>query len=182
MSQILGAELIVIYVTDVDKDILEYLWTHYPDTVRTVEWKKFEMNYPFHYYGQNLVVTDCNYRLMYEVEYLSIIDLDEMIFPVKLKNWSEMMETFPANDTYSGFVFQNGFFDYHDFKTGTHPMPNCSDRPIPKYFAKTERHNCHDVSNVYSYRTKLMIKPQHILQPSVHNICVSIEGHAEQGP
>ena len=88
MSTALGVELIVLYVneTQVDIKVLEFIWKHYPDTVRTVGWKAFDKWYPMHYHGQLLIISDCLYRVMYEVEYLAVIDLDEMIIPVKHNN------------------------------------------------------------------------------------------------
>ncbi len=55
MSKVLGAELIVFYVNETQV-VLEYLWKHYPDTVKTIGWRKFDKWSPLHYYGQLLLL------------------------------------------------------------------------------------------------------------------------------
>ena len=112
MSTALGVELIVLYVneTQVDIKVLEFIWKHYPDTVRTVGWKAFDKWYPMHYHGQLLIISDCLYRVMYEVEYLAVIDLDEMIIPIKHNNLAEMVTAFGDKPTVASFKFQNTFF------------------------------------------------------------------------
>ena len=173
MSKVMGAELIVFYVneTQVDKEVLEYLWKHYPDTVKTIGWRKFEKWEPFHYYGQLLIISDCFYRLMYEVEYIAMIDLDEMILPVQQNSWTDMVDAFKTPENVSEFVFQNSFFVSSE---KTQQLQNCSNKPVPKYFARTQRITCFPG---YTYRPKLMSRPRFIFEPSVHWSCAKVAGH-----
>ena len=173
MSQLLGAELITFYINrdQLDADILKFILDHYPDTVRVVEWKKFEKWHPLHYFGQLLVISDCLYRSMYEVEYSAVTDIDEMILPVKHYNWSDMMTEIEALGNYSAgtFVFQNAFFKPDDSKPSV--LPNCS---VSKYFTRTNRFECYPG---YSYRTKTITKPKLLLESSVHTMCTHVEGY-----
>ncbi len=176
MSKLMGVELIVLYVneTRVDLDILQYIWTHYPDTVRTIGWRKYQESYPLHYYGQILIISDCFYRIMYEVEYVAQNDIDELIIPVKTDNWSDKVARFRRNKHTASFKFQNNFF--------TEPSPAqrenlpdfCPNTPVPKYFTRTKRYKC---LPGFRYRPKLMSRPKYILEPSIHCICKMLPGY-----
>ncbi len=171
MSTVLGVEMIVFYVNEaqVDKNVLEYVWEHYPKRVKTVGWGKFGKWKPFHYYGQLLMISDCFYRHMYEIEYITTMDLDEMILPVEQNNWAEMIQSFVNSDKAPDYMFQNTFFE----PTGQQTLPNFPDKPVPKYFSRTQRIPC---KPGYDYRTKLISRPKLIYEPSVHWNCAKIDG------
>ena len=175
MSTTLGAELIVLYVneTQVDVKILEHIWNYYPDTVRTIGWKKFKKWSPMHYYGQLLVISDCLYRTMYEVDYLAMIDLDEMILPVKHNSWSEMVQSLTPTPATSSLKFQNTFLtEPNNVKPAT--ISNCSNHTVPKYFSRTKHHIC---SPGFGYRPKLMTRPRFVVVYAIHDICSRVRGH-----
>ena len=178
MSTALGVELIVLYVneTQVDIKVLEFIWKHYPDTVRTVGWKAFDKWYPMHYHGQLLIISDCLYRVMYEVEYLAVIDLDEMIIPIKHNNLAEMVTAFGDKPMVASFKFQNAFF-VKPSKGEPHVPPkfNCpANVTLAKYFTRTDRYRCYPG---YSYRTKIMSRPRYIYEHSIHSVCQTVHGH-----
>ena len=176
MSTTLGAELIVLYVneTQVDVKILEHIWNYYPDTVRTIGWKNFKKWSPMHYYGQLLIISDCLYRTMYEVDYLAMIDLDEMILPVKHNSWSEMVQSLKPTPATSSFKFQNAFFvETEKGKQAT--IPNCSNQTVPKYFSRTRHHTCF---RGYSYRVKQMSRARFIYLHNIHAVCNRVKGHS----
>ena len=179
MSQLLGAELIVFYVNEheMDRDVLEYILTHYADTVRMIGWKKFAQWNPMHYYGQLLIITDCLYQVMYEVEYLIMMDLDELLLPLKHDNWSKLVQSFPSlGKQHSTLKFQNRFYDYIDQHSAVQNMSNCPNVPIPKYLAKTKKYLC---NLGWSYRTKYMSQPRLIYETAIHGSDKSVPGHAE---
>ena len=173
MSKVMGAEQIVFYVneTQVDKEVLEYLWKYYPETVKTIGWRKFKKSEPLHYYGQHIIQSDCFYRFMYEVEYIAMIDLDEMILPIQQNSWTDMIDAFKIPKSVSEFKFQNNFFLPSE---NTRKLQNYSNKPVPKYFTRTQRITCFPG---YSYRTKLMSRPRFILEPCVHRNCAKVAGH-----
>ncbi|XP_040563465.1 uncharacterized protein [Lepeophtheirus salmonis] len=59
---------------------------------------------------------DCLYRNMYRYEYIALLDIDEVITPLKHKSWSEMMKYVRAsslaikNETRASYNFRNVYF------------------------------------------------------------------------
>jgi len=59
---------------------------------------------------------DCFYRNIYRYEYVGLLDIDEVIMPVKKNSWAKMLEDAVAdmhrtdNKSISSFVFRNVFF------------------------------------------------------------------------
>jgi len=53
-----------------------------------------------HYNGQIICITECLYRAMYRTRYLTSQDLDELIVPMKVRSWSDMMAE--LNEMYPG--------------------------------------------------------------------------------
>lgn len=175
MSQLLGAELIVFYVHEheVDRHVLEYIRTHYPDLVRLISWKKFEKWNPMHYYEQLLISNDCLYRVMYEVEYLISMDLDELLLPVKHDNWSALVGSFPSlGEQHSTLKFQSRFFDYSGDIQQT---SNCPNMRFPRYLARTKKYLCHGGRSYIKY----MSQPRLVYETAIHSSCNSVPGHAE---
>ncbi len=171
MSTFLGAEMIVVYANEaqVDKNVLEYMWEHYPNTIRTIGWGKFEKWKPFHYYGQLLMISDCFYRHMYEFEYIATMDLDEMIIPATKNSWADMINEFKNSDKAPEYMFQNAFFK----PAGEQALSNCPDKQVPKYFTRTQRLTC---KPGFSFRNKLISRPRFIYEPSIHWSCAKVDG------
>merc|ERR1719309_936731 len=59
---------------------------------------------------------DCLYRNMYRYEYVALLDIDEVIMPIKHKNWAEMTEEVVKaslkvkNETRASWNFRNVYF------------------------------------------------------------------------
>merc|ERR1712203_1091113 len=59
---------------------------------------------------------DCLYRNMYRYEYVALLDIDEVIMPIKHNNWAEMMEEVVKaslkvkNETRASWNFRNVYF------------------------------------------------------------------------
>jgi hypothetical protein len=58
---------------------------------------------------------DCMYRNMNTYQYVTLLDIDEVIMPLQHYTWSEMMEAFKkstveSNETYGAFTFRNIYF------------------------------------------------------------------------
>ena len=180
LSQLMGAEFIIMYAneTQIDEDILEYLWEHYPGVVRTIGWKRFKKWNPLHYFGQLMLMSDCLYQVMYEVENLAMMDIDEMIVPVKHNNWGEMINSFKVQPGTMAFRFQNAFFDDPDpsatAKFESEINKEDPFRFIPKYFTHTRRYRCTPYQN---YMTKVIDHPKFIVEPAIHSVCKSVADH-----
>lgn len=70
-----------------------------------------------------LLYNDCFYRNMYKYRHIAFFDIDEIIIPVKHKNWKDMMEEFQKNmtevqkKTTSSYCARNVYFlDSHRHK------------------------------------------------------------------
>ena len=175
MAKVLGVDQVVFYVNEaqVDTAMLEYLWKHYSDIVHTVSWKKFEKWTPHHYRGQLLIISDCFYRYMYEVEHIAVIDLDEMIIPIKHSTWGDMITGLAAKEDVSSYTFQNNFFTLpKDHKEPV--IDNCSNRIVPKYFTRTDSHECYPG---HGYRPKVMYVARHVYEPNIHWPCQRVAGY-----
>ena len=108
INKILGAELITIYIIPekLNKSITNYLLTRFPDVLRLIEWKNLGIWSPLHYYGQYLLMQDCLYRSMYEVEHLFHQDIDDVFIPTGGNNWSEVVKKIPGLEKGAGFKHQ----------------------------------------------------------------------------
>jgi len=112
MSRMMGADLFTMYVNPElsGQEAIKFLQKSYPDLVRLIEWRNFQVHRPLHYYGQLVLITDCLYRSMYEVDYLVMMDLDEMILPVNHNSWAELVASLEKKGSYAAFSFLNRFF------------------------------------------------------------------------
>ena len=177
MNRVLGAEVIYFYINQmqIHSDVLKYILEHYSsDIVRVIEWKKFKPWNPLHYYGQLLIMNDCLLRNMYEVEYIVMNDLDEIILPMKHNNWREML-SFHDSKKYASYTFQNRFLlDSPRPSTPLQLSNNCiAGLQVPMYFTRRTMHPCRNPGD----RTKFIVRPRIALQPAVHGMCTSIGGY-----
>ena len=109
---------------------------------------------------------------MYEVDYLAMIDLDEMILPVKHDSWSEMVQSLKPTPATSLFKFHNAFF----IETKQATIPNCSNQTVPKYFSRTKHHFCWPG---YHYKIKLMKRSKFVYTHSIHYVCNRVNTYCE---
>lgn len=193
MSQLLGAEFFTMYISpeQMDKQVINFLLDTYPEVVRVIEWKKFEIHYPLHYYGQLVLITDCLYRSMHEVDYLVMMDLDEMILPVKHNNWAEMVEELEKKGRYASFMFLNRFFTATPRNTAGSITSGLTETSLydpsvdpklvqsfkgdlPAYFTRTNEVKCYFN---YGAKTKLIINPLHLVRVTVHESCESVRSY-----
>lgn len=84
---------------------------------------------------QNEVIpyNDCLYRNLYQYEYIALLDIDEVIMPMKVANWKELMVLVDQksrqskNDSRASYNFRNIYF-LDDMMHGHNWFPG-----IPKY-------------------------------------------------
>lgn len=113
--QVLGADFVTMYASpdQLDSNIIDYLVANYSHIVNNmVKWETLEMFNPVHYFGQLELMHDCMFRHMYEVEYIALFDLDEMILPFKQSNWPEMLKHLKqvGGKNRIGYLFLNRFY------------------------------------------------------------------------
>ena len=194
MSQLLGADLFTIYVHPelTGQDAIDFLQKTYPKTVRLIEWKNFEVHRPLHYYGQLVLITDCLYRSMYEVEYLVMMDLDEVILPVNQNSWAELVKDLEKHGRFAAYSFLNRFFappshfdianDLNstmgfDPETVFYGAPESKvagyfgNTEVPAYFSRTQEVECYFN---HGAKTKLFMNPRRLVRATVHQACESV--------
>ncbi|XP_067275563.1 uncharacterized protein si:zfos-464b6.2 isoform X2 [Pseudorasbora parva] len=126
MFRLLGAQRVVIYKTDCDSDtqkILDYYvkkgfveiipWTIKKHISVSNGWRKDLSAGQLHYYGQIPALNDCVHRYMYQSHYVALHDLDELILPLKVKTWTELLPQLEEiYGTSVGFEFENNAFPF----------------------------------------------------------------------
>ena len=92
---------------------------------------------------QNEVIpyNDCLYRNMYRYDYVALLDIDEVIMPLKHNNWAEMMKEVELeawsvkNQTRASFNFRNVYFMDEMLKAH---QPAGYFKDIPQYMHMTQ--------------------------------------------
>ena len=195
MSRVLGADFFTMYVNPElsGQEAIDFLHKSYPDLVRLIEWKNFEVHRPLHYYGQLVLITDCLYRSMYEVDYLVMMDLDEMILPVNQNSWAELVTVLEKKGSYAAYSFLNRFFappshfdsspDFNvttglDSETATYYDESeakvagyFKGKEVPAYFSRTQEVECYFN---HGAKTKLFMNPRRLVRATVHEACESV--------
>jgi len=127
----LGADKIFLYQLEVHPNItkvLEYYQEQGKVDLTPVSLPGFQPNMPVlqHMYlksklnnkRQNELIpyNDCLYRNMYRYEYIALLDIDEVIMPIRHNNWADMMEEVVTNslkiknETRASYNFRNIYF------------------------------------------------------------------------
>jgi len=131
LLNVLGADKIFMYKLDVHPNVSRVL-DHYVKEgkidVTKISLPGFQPNLPVlqHLYlttkrnnkRQNELIpyNDCLYRNLYRYEYIALLDIDEVIIPLKHLNWKEMMTDAVAaslkvkNETRASYNFRNVYF------------------------------------------------------------------------
>ena len=131
MLNVLGADKIFLYNLEVHPNVTKVL-EHYVKedkvdlTQLTLPGYQPNMQLLQHLYlksklnnkRQNEVIpyNDCLYRNIYRYEYVALLDIDEVIMPIKRKNWADMMSDVTKesmrikNETRASFNFRNVYF------------------------------------------------------------------------
>lgn len=176
MNQVLGAEIITLYFMEMKEDMLQFLQDHYAKEglLRLVKWKKLEKWNPLHYFGQTLIMHDCLHRNMHRVKYLALVDLDELIVPLKHQNWQEMITFFGGDDDYHSYQFGNCFYIENKDETSKIAQP-CKEVSVPKYFQRTSRRTCY-CNDRSGYRQKYIMRTEYIIDMFIHWVCKAVNG------
>ncbi len=131
MVKTLGAKIVTMYSYNLDHEMLEEVLKLYPGFVDIVQW--IDLNNTLHYYGQRILLNDCMYRNMYRVNYLTMFDFDEIIYPVGTNDWPSMIKSFPGD--YASYTFSNNFMQMEsDNASLTEDRKLCDGLRLPKYF------------------------------------------------
>ena len=96
----------------VEQGILEMIDWNIPNMV----------NDSIHYFGQQVSMNDCLYRLMPKVKYIVVTDFDEIITPRQASTYSAILSQLPSYSSrmkIAVYYFRNSFFPIHTEKSGT---------------------------------------------------------------
>ena len=182
MQRIFGAQSITIYLLDVSTEIEEQLETAYARdeslTLEVLHWSKgFKEKDPLHYYGEILAIHDCYYRNLHRVNYLAMLDLDEVIISRRHSNWHQMLQEI---DKYyvDSFIFINSVY----LRTPDKELPKdkttelqsylCPGHSLPPYFLHYGKSKCRFH---YYERSKFIVKPLTILDTDIHGPCTRLK-------
>ena len=117
VGQMLGVNKFVIYDLSIGKELLPYVqYYKKKGIVDVLPWNIPRYNdanpkaiHQFiHYFGQVISINDCVYRYMYKTSYVAVLDLDEIIVPLKSSTWSGMLSR--LNQTSHTYDFKCVFF------------------------------------------------------------------------
>ena len=172
MNRALGAEMITLYVMEMKEDVLQFMLDHYSQhgLLQLVKWRKFDKWNPLHYYGETLIMHDCLYRNMHRVKYIAMVDLDEILVPLKHRNWPEMISAIGGHDKYHGYLFLNCFFTNKSTKVSKVTLPCHLQVNVPNYFQWTRICYCEKHA-----RTKYMIRTEFTVGMYIHFPCQALK-------
>nr|XP_015196463.1 PREDICTED: uncharacterized protein LOC107076646 [Lepisosteus oculatus] len=122
-----------------------------------------------HYYGQIPALNDCVYRYMYQTRYLLLNDIDEIILPLKAKNWRDLVSDLEAQyGNTSSFYFENNVFRNNVFeKSGKFKIPEWQGIPGVNFLQHIYRE---PIPKPHFTTGKLMVNPRKVFQLSVHHV------------
>jgi len=148
----LGADKVFLYNLEVHPNVtrvLDYYTKQGKVDVTPISLPGYQPNLPVlqHLYlksklnnkRQNELIpyNDCLYRNIYRYEYIALLDIDEVIMPIKHDNWADMMEEAVAaslkvkNETRASWNFRNIYF--MDEMTDQHEGVGNKFKDIPSY-------------------------------------------------
>ncbi|XP_067245684.1 uncharacterized protein [Chanodichthys erythropterus] len=185
MFRLLGAQRVAIYKTNCDSDtqkVLDYYvkrgfveiipWTIKNHIKVSSGWRKDISSGELHYYGQIPALNDCIYRYMYQSHYVALHDLDELILPLKVKTWPELLpELEKMYGTAVGFEFENNVFSftakaYTDYKEDK--WKNVPGWDILNYIERIPN----DPKAFNNY--KVIVSPRLALKATVHGLLETV--------
>ncbi|KAJ6652642.1 hypothetical protein lerEdw1_011237 [Lerista edwardsae] len=188
MYKILGVDKVVIYKTGCSQ-LMEKVLDFYvaEGTVEIIPWPidsylKVSIHWRYlmdgkdiGYYGQITALNDCIYRNMYKSRYVLLNDMDEIILPVKYRNWKTMMQELQKQNPASGiFVFENHIFPKTIF-TPISPVNISSWSAVPGINILEHVIREPDRKQI-SNPSKMIVDPTKVIQTSVHSVLKSYGG------
>ncbi|OCT67013.1 hypothetical protein XELAEV_18038295mg [Xenopus laevis] len=189
MYKILGAQKVTIYKNSCSS-LMETVLQYYDveGIVDVVEWpidSYLNVSNKWHYsmdpkdigyYGQVAALNDCLYRNMYSSKFVVLIDPDEIILPVKYKDWRTMMEALEADHPQAGvFLFENNVFP----KTVSNPNLEVKTwESIPGVNILQHIYREPVLKNTFNNR-KMIVNPRTVIQTSVHSVLMANAGSIE---
>ena len=159
-----GAEKFVVYISDVDQVMDQYL--KYYQSYGLLDVYLFLRPNGLTMRDQEILISDAMMRYMYRTRYLLLVNLDEIITPYLHENLVEMVDSLECSNAYQ-FKFRNVFFRLEE-------APDeraVSNSTLAFIKSKTLTYTKRDTFTFnYFTRTKVMVKPELVAWPSVHTM------------
>ena len=145
-----------------------------------------------HSWGQIACINDCLHRYMYQTEYVTFYDVDELIVPTgKLKTWRELVNVFKNElgksfESYCAFTFNTNHFVTRE-KTSNVPA-STDDIPVPlvgnkdmnhlvtKYDIKSLMYLTRDKVTRIGNANKVMVVPSKVISMATHEVQICTQG------
>uniref|UniRef100_A0A670YDB2 Glycosyltransferase family 92 protein n=1 Tax=Pseudonaja textilis TaxID=8673 RepID=A0A670YDB2_PSETE len=120
------------------------------------------------YYGQIVALNDCIYHNMFKSKYLLLIDPDEVILPVKDRDWKSLMDRLEKEHPEIGvFLFENQVFRRTVFSKT--PFNFSSWAAVPGFNVFEHIHK--EPNDIHSFNNmKMILDPTRVIQTSVHSV------------
>ncbi|KAI5098431.1 hypothetical protein C0J45_12158, partial [Silurus meridionalis] len=192
--KILGVQKVAIYKTNCNKDIQKVLdyyvgqnfveiipWTigSYINVSRS--WKKSESPGDLEYFGQIAALNDCVYRYMYQSHYVALQDLDEIILPINLKNWTELLPELESKYNHiGGFEFENNFFPLSIRNSSSKYSPDSWKKVVGVNILEHIIRISNDPNQPNNF--KVIINPRLVYKATVHGLLEPINGTVRVDP
>ncbi|XP_063315809.1 uncharacterized protein LOC134615252 [Pelobates fuscus] len=179
MYKLLGAGRVTLYVNKCHENVDKVLQYYVEEGIlEVVPWPidKFlrtsrEWHYNLNstnqigYYGQTATLNDCLYRNMYRSKFVFLNDIDEIILPMKHRDWKSLMQSLQKQYPESSvFRIENYFFPKHG---NGYELNKWKDIPGINILLHTFREQA---SKKMVDARKLIVDPIKVYQTSIHNV------------
>lgn len=187
MFKLLGVQRVAIYKTSCDsttQKVLDYYvksgflelipWTIEKHIKVSMGWQKAISPGELHYHGQVPALNDCVYRYMYESRYVALQDIDELILPLNVRTWTELLpELEKMHGTDVGFEFENNVFPFTAEAQDKYEQDTWEKIKGTNFLKYVDRipNNPHSFNNI-----KVIVNPRLVLQATVHGLLKTVSG------
>ncbi|XP_017321843.1 uncharacterized protein LOC108264630 isoform X1 [Ictalurus punctatus] len=194
MFKILGVQKVAIYKTSClpkTQKVLDYYikqnfvelipWKVNSYIKVSRGWQKSVSSGELHYYGQIAALNDCVYRYMYQTRYVALQDLDEIILPMNLKNWTELLPELERKyNQIGGFEFENNYFPL----SITDSSPKYSPDSWKKVTGVNILQHIIRISNdpTKFNNFKVIVNPRLVFQTTVHGLLQTVRNSVRVDP
>ncbi|KAJ7308022.1 hypothetical protein JRQ81_008522 [Phrynocephalus forsythii] len=178
MYKILGAQKVVIYVTDYSQPMEPFLKLYAAEgTAEIIPWpivsyinfSSFWSSSQDWLYGKSAVLNDCIYRNMYRSRYVVLNDIDEIILPIKHLNWKTMMKSLEDQNPETGIYFFESHFFPHSVFASVDGFSSALWKTLPGVNILQHIYRVPNRMWLNNPR-KMIVNPRKVVQTSIHSV------------
>ena len=166
MMQILGAEKIHFYYQFLHPDLFDVV-KYFEEQGLVEAWPYFDptgvvmvRNYPFTVVTEKNMLTDCFYRVKNLYDYVAVLDMDEVIWPVNEGDmtWEDLITRVNSSEYKDAYISQNVYYPETDAKLI---------EGIPSYMYMMQHIQRHESASTNNAAAKSLFGTERVL--AVHN-------------